>query len=167
MRHFQPCNHGTAREELRRVAGPVESLLLPPLPAGYLLPGITRAGNAPARNSQSQLQPCAGSAGTPTLNPDSPPSPSEQDRSTGIWALPVCQHPGTTEGCRDTRLYSSRSGRHWMGLGGRGGCSISILLGNLRIFVKKQARIWQRAEGGDGCQGLDSCTFFTSKLCDQ
>lgn len=49
------------------------------------------------------------------------PSPSEQDRSPGIWALPLpgCQRPSTTEGCRDTRLSSSRSRSHWMGLGGR------------------------------------------------
>lgn len=140
-RHCQLC-----REELRRAVALVGSPQEPGMPD----------------HPQSQLQPRAGTAGTPTLHPGVP-----QPLGAGQEPWNLGQHLSTPQGCRDSRLYSSSSRRHQMGLGGRGGRSISILLGNSRISVKKQARIWQRAEGGDACQGLDSCTFFTSKLCDQ
>lgn len=40
MRHFQPCSHGTTREELRSVVSPWRACFDPPLPAGSLLPGF-------------------------------------------------------------------------------------------------------------------------------
>lgn len=163
-------NEALPGKGLRRVGGPVVSLLLPPPPAGSLLPGVYRSWECPCQERQTtpkhSSRPVQALLGPQTLHPG-PPQPLRAGQEPWNWGspwLPTSQHHGGMQGHQALLQQVQEA------LDGAGR-QMRLLhfhsLRKLRIFIKKQARIWQQAEGGDVCQGLDSCTFFTSKLCDQ